>query len=144
MLKQVLLVFAVVCVGYFSLFSLIERSRGRKGPWEITFTSDTNGAPMFVVDQEYLGIRGKRVVFQGQKATNPTVRLSFKEARQFPFAAPVGQCVFLDTSVLPGTVTLRAYGHEIELIPRTLIVDHEEYSWRSQDSVWLTTPRLGN
>jgi hypothetical protein len=37
----------------------------------------------------------------------------------------------MDTTFLPGTLTLQVFGHEIELLPRVLVVDLKEHSWHS-------------
>jgi hypothetical protein len=137
MLQRLAAVFVLACLGYFVLFRLIEWQRGRKGPWEVSFASDEKSQPLLVIEQERIGVRGVRLTFEGTRATNAAVRVNFREARQVPFATPFGECVFLDTSVLPGTVTLRAYGHEIELLPRTLIIDHQERAWSSSTSLAL-------
>jgi len=42
-----------------------------------------------------------------------------------------GRCVFMDNTFLPGTLTFQLFGHEIELLPRVMMIDHEERSWRS-------------
>jgi hypothetical protein len=52
-------------------------------------------------------------------------------------APPFGSVKFLDTTVLPGTVTLDLFGHEVELLPRTLIVDKREHPWSSGQRIEL-------
>jgi hypothetical protein len=44
---------------------------------------------------------------------------------------PFGKCVFLDTTFLPGTVVLDLFGHEVQLLPRVLTIDHVEHAWHS-------------
>jgi hypothetical protein len=44
---------------------------------------------------------------------------------------------------LPGTVTLRLFGHEIELLPRVLIIDRKEHPWKAGDTIRLA-PTSGN
>ena len=39
---------------------------------------------------------------------------------------PFGEMIFQDPTFLPGTVTMRQFGHEIELLPRVLIIDKKE------------------
>ena len=55
----------------------------------------------------------------------------FTQPLQVPYEVPFGQCIFMDTTFLPGTLTFRMFGHELELLPRTLVVDHQEQPWRS-------------
>jgi hypothetical protein len=38
---------------------------------------------------------------------------------------------------LPGTVTLELFGHEIELLPRVLIIDRKEHPWKSGTTISL-------
>jgi len=54
-----------------------------------------------------------------------------------PYEVPFGTCVFMDTTFLPGTVTLRLYGHEIELLPRVLVIDQQEHPWISDSTITL-------
>jgi hypothetical protein len=32
------------------------------------------------------------------------------------------------------------FGHEIELLPRVLIIDHKEFPWKSEQKISLTVP----
>ena len=54
-----------------------------------------------------------------------------------PYEVPFGNCVFMDTTFLPGTVTLQLFGHEIELLPRVLVIDRQEHSWRPGNTIAL-------
>jgi len=134
---QVILVLALVAVGYFCVFHFIERRRVAKGPWVVTFIAE-GGDPAMVVNQPTLDIRDVRLVFAGERgATNTSQSLEFSEARSVPFAVPFGQCVFLDTLFLPGTVTFEMFGHQIQLLPRVLTIDHVEHAWRSHETIPL-------
>ena len=136
--KHFLLAFALAAVGYAVLFYGIEARRTYRGPWEITF-HQVDATPAITIQQPQLKITNVQILFPGQPVppgfTNATIR--FAEARAVPFAVPFGEVVFLDTTFLPGTVTLRLFGHEIEMLPRVLVVDHAECPWSS------TTLRLG-
>jgi hypothetical protein len=46
--------------------------------------------------------------------------------------------IFQDPTFLPGTVTMRLFGHQIELLPRVLTIDREEYPWHSTN--WINVP----
>jgi hypothetical protein len=43
----------------------------------------------------------------------------------------------MDPTFLPGTLTFRLFGHEIELLPRVLMLDHQEHLWRSDEVIRL-------
>ena len=48
-------------------------------------------------------------------------------ARVYPF--PLGNRFFFDTTYLPGSITLDLFGHQVEVLPRTLILNFEERPW---------------
>ena len=41
---------------------------------------------------------------------------------------------------LPGTATFELFGHEIQLLPRVLIIDRREYPWRPNATITLPQP----
>ncbi len=43
----------------------------------------------------------------------------------------------MDTTFLPGTVTFELFGHEIELLPRALIIDRQEHAWQPNAAINL-------
>ena len=129
--KQLLLLFLVTIVAYFTVYTLIEHRRNRNGPWQITFTAEA-GAPAIVINQPKLGIQNVKLTFPGGEiSTDATQTIAFDTARETPFTVLFGQCVFLDTTSLPGNVTLQIHGHQIQLLPRTLTLDRKEQAWKS-------------
>lgn len=136
--KQALLVFLACVVLYFVGFAAAQWWRERRGPWEVTFQVDPQGTPAIEITQARLAIGGVMIVFRGINqagVTNP-VTVRFDEPAKAD-RIPFGRVKFLDTTFLPGTVTLDLFGHEIELLPRTLIVDKEERSWQQGDRLEL-------
>ena len=65
--------------------------------------------------------------------------LLFAQPRPVPYEVPFGKCVFMDTTFMPGTVTFDLFGHEIELLPRALIIDRQDHPW--QRDAAITLPR---
>lgn len=129
---RALAAFVVTAALYFAGFAVLEHLRKRRGPWEVTFASGTNGMPRLTVRQPHLGIDSVVVTFPGG-VTLPgfrkrTVEFSAPASKDL---APFGEVLFLDTTFLPGTVTLELFGHQVELLPRVLIVDHQERAWES-------------
>jgi len=136
--KHFAIALAIAVVIYIIAYGWIEHRRNRNGPWEVTFTDGATNAAMLVVNQSNLGITNVQIVFAEAKvATNAQDNVSFRTPRQVPFELPFGQCVFLDLTFLPGTVTFRMFGHEIELLPRVMMLDHEEHPWRSGEVIQL-------
>jgi hypothetical protein len=122
----------IAVVFYVLSFSWIEHRRTRQGPWEADFRSDASGRPALIIRQPALGIEEK-LVFAGETiAPNLDVTRRFAEANT---NAPFGRVVFQDPTFLPGTLTLEMFGHEVEALPRVLIIDKKETAWTPRGSV---------
>src|ERR1051325_5879601 len=135
--RQIILVFTVVLIGYAAIFAFIQHRRVVKGPWAVNFT-DESGAPVLIVNQPALGIRDVRIRFPDEQAPiNAPQTMEFSQGRPVPFDVPYGKCVFLDAIFLPGTVAFEMFGHEIQLMPRTLTIDKAARPWRIGDRIEL-------
>jgi hypothetical protein len=127
-IKQVALVFCIAVAGYAFFFFGDSLLRTRKGPWEVIFFS-TNGSPAIRVKQEKLGIRDVTVVFSGEIVTNAESKtLVFRQPKQ---PLPFGKTKFEDLTYLPGSVAFDFFGHEVELLPRTLYLNKIEHAWEN-------------
>lgn len=140
--KHFVLAFMLALVGYAAFYQGIEHWRARQGPWRVTFTRNAAGAPVLLIDQPKLAITNVQVGFAGAPlpATNRPVTLVFDQPKPVPYAVPFGNCIFMDTTFLPGTLTFQLFGHEIELLPRVLVLDREEHPWQSGASITLSPP----
>ena len=136
-LKHVAIVGVIAVVGYFSLYALDTHLRARKGPWEVTFATETNGTPYLLVNQPALGVRDVKVRFTGEQSplTNAPVTIRFSVANTKP---AFGELRFQDATYLPGTVTLLAFNHEVEFIQRGLVLDRQERAWQPGLTAELT------
>jgi hypothetical protein len=143
--KHLLIAFLLALVVYAGVYALIDSRRARNGPWQVTFSQGDLGVPAILIHQPRLGITNVQLRFVGESIplTNAaSATVLFSEPKPVPFTVPFGECVFMDTTFLPGTVALRLFGHEIELLPRVLIIDHERHGW--QPNACITLPRLQN
>jgi len=141
-LKHFFLAFLIATVGYAIVFQLIEGRREDKGPWQVMFTSNADGDATVVIDQPRLAVKNARITFMDSKyvrAGDPLV-YTFAQPTNTPFALPFGDCKLMDLRFLPGTVTFSFYGHEIELLPRALMIDRQEHPWR-QDIIINLHPK---
>jgi hypothetical protein len=141
-LKHFILAFLIAAVGYVIVFQVIESRREDKGPWRVIFTSNSLGEATMVIDQRSLSISNVHIVFLDSKyarAGAPVV-YTFSQPTNTPFALPFGECKLMDLRFLPGTLTFQAYGHEIELLPRVLMIDRQEHPWKP-DGVINLHPR---
>ncbi|MCC6821534.1 MAG: hypothetical protein IT579_12445 [Verrucomicrobia subdivision 3 bacterium] len=136
--KQALIVFLATLIGYAVVFHWIEHRRRTNGPWQVTFT-EVAGAPIIVVNQPALRLTNITVVFpDAPTQTNLPRTVAFEHGRPAPFDLPFGKCIFADAIFLPGTATCEIFGHEIQLLPRTLTIDGAERPWRSGEKIFLT------
>src|SRR5262245_60625056 len=144
-IKHFAFAFAIAVAIYFIAYSSIEPRRTRKGPSQVTFSTSTNGEPRIIINQPTLRLDNVEIVFAGEVASltkNPTT-IQFRQPRQVPYEVPFGKCVFMDPTFLPGTVTFQFFGHEIELLPRVMILDHREEPWQSRKTITLSRDKAG-
>src|SRR6476646_3440889 len=91
---------------YVLAYSWIEHRRNRNGPWELTFSTTSNGNAVILVNHSNLKIKNVTFSFSSpplKVTTNLPVRLTFAQPRPVPFDLPFGRCIFMDTTFLPGT-----------------------------------------
>jgi hypothetical protein len=129
LLKHLAICLAIAVVFYVTAFGWIQHRRTAKGPWVVDFRADATGTPALLISQTNLSI-SQTIVFAGQTAhpANFSRTIVFGPA---PPDLPFGELIFQDPTFLPGTVTMRLFGHVVELLPRVLTVDKKEYPWQS-------------
>jgi hypothetical protein len=145
-LKHFLYAFVIALIGYAGFFSCDKYLREKNGPWRITFTTDSSGIPAIIIEEPHLNISNVKIVFPGGRTAQ--INLSTVVVFDNPIkTVPFGKFIFHDLMYLPGTVTLELFGHEIELLPRVLIIDRKEHPWKSGTTISLAVsednPPLG-
>jgi len=133
--KPVLVGLLMAVAIYAAGFALDQHLRTRRGPWEVTFTTETSGVPAIIVNQPKLNLANLKIVFLGEAGTNVHGAVAF-DIPQKP--VPFGKVKFEDLTYLPGTVTFDFFGHEIELLPRTLYINRKAYPWNSNETITLS------
>ena len=135
--KSIAISFLVVLVLYIGVFNGIEWWRHRKGAWEVTFVTDFDGNPAIIVYQSTLSISSFELVFLGEHVaeTNLAQKVVFDRPLQ---PVPFGKLLYEDLTLLPGVVTFDLFGHEIELLPRVLLINKKEIPWKSDAIVELS------
>jgi hypothetical protein len=126
--KSIVLLFPVVLVAYLLVFYGLEHLRHRKGPWDAEFRVNAKGVPTVTVAQPDAGLKNVSLVYHGETTTNEPGRISFDRVKQ---PSPVGRVIYEDLTFFPGVVTLDLFGHEVELLPRTLIANKKGIPWKS-------------
>lgn len=137
--KQALAVLVACAVLYFGGFWAMQHWRARRGPWVVTFQTSGEGIPQLTITAPGLGVSNVLLVFPGTNLPSRAnaVTVTFDDPTCVA-AVPFGRVKFLDTTFLPGTVTFELFGHEIELLPRTLIVNKREHPWRNGGRIELS------
>ena len=142
--KSIVLFFVVVLLLYLGTFYGCEHMRARKGPWEVQFHTDKMGRPSVVIYQSKLRISSVEILFNDEQLplTNLSQRVAFSKPLM---SVPFGKVIYEDLTFLPGVVTFDLFEHEIELMPRVLVVNKKEVPWTSDQSIELTkTNKLAN
>jgi hypothetical protein len=143
--KHIVPVFWCALLLYAAAYTALEHLRTRKGPWQVTFISEPGHAPALIVSQPALGISNAAITFPGASAPATNITLRFSQPYPVPFDEPLGRCLFMDTTFLPGTLVFNLYDHEVQLIPRVLTIDRVEYPWKSDTTLTVTNrPFLTN
>ena len=133
--KSIVAVFAAVLALYLGGFWGLEFLRTHKGPWEVGFEAGS-GTPSITVRQPTMGVKDVKLLFHGE-STNGSGVVRFDAVQK---NAVFGEVIYEDLTFLPGVVTFNLFGHEIELMPRVLVVNKKEIPWRdgAQIDIWPT------
>src|SRR5262245_2585475 len=120
--KSVALFFLLLLAAYLAVFYGIEHWRRYQGPWEVQFVTDAAGHPSVVARQPKRHLQKLELVLRGETvvATNLSETVLFDRPRK---PVPFSKVIYEDLTSLPGVVTLDLFGHEVELLPRVLVVN---------------------
>jgi hypothetical protein len=129
LLKHLAICAIIAVVYYVVAFGWIEHRRTAKVPWEVDFRTDAAGTPSLLISQTNLHI-SQAILFPGQTVQPSNLSRTIDFGQSTP-DLPFGELLFHDPTFLPGTVTMRLFGHTVELLPRVLSVDKKEYPWQS-------------
>lgn len=135
--KILLIAFIFALVVYLPAFALMQSCRTSKGPWHVEFSTDAAGIPALNIEHPRLNI-SKKIIFPEQKVLQTNLAHLFVFDDPTKTNAPFGEIVFEDLTFLPGTVTFNFFGHEVELLPRILIIDKQEHAWKNGDPISVT------
>lgn len=118
-------------LGYVLLYGCDARLRDRRGPWEVTFLREADGSPAVRLQQPGLGLSNITVRFVGERIPD-TPPHAFPVVVRFDAPlqpVPFGRTAFDDLMYLPGTVVLQCFGHEVQMLPRTLYLNRQNRGW---------------
>lgn len=117
---------------YITIYGGCMAVRRRGGPWRITQDKLSDGTPIVKIEHHRILSNGPVTLrFPSETAparftNHPLLRIYTQPNTN---ALPYGPVLFLDTTFLPGNVTLDVFGHLVEIVPRTLYLDGRDVGW---------------
>lgn len=138
-LKKFFGIFIATLFLYVTIYGGCEAYRVRNGAWHLTFDKQPDGTPVLRIDHPRLLTGGPvSIRFPGENAPRVTNGpITYIYSRPDTNSTPFGPVYFVDTTQLPGTVALGAFGHVVEMVTRTLFVDFREVAWGSETNMTL-------
>ncbi len=133
--KHFIIAGAISLAAYLAFYQCDKQLRTRNGPWEARFSVES-GTPTVTVNESHLKVANVKFQFPGESVTNLTDTVIVFDS-PIKTNIPFGRVVFLDTTYLPGAATMNFFGHEIELLPRTLVVNRKEVAWETAKTITL-------
>ena len=134
--KSIAVFFLLLLPAYVAVFYGIEHWRLYQGPWEVRFQSDAAGHPSLLVRQPKRNLVKLEIILQGE--TIPSTNLSETITFDRPFKpVPFAKVIYEDLTSLPGVVTFDLFDHEVELLPRVLVINHVEIPWQPEMTIEL-------
>jgi hypothetical protein len=139
-LRKFFSVFIATLFLYVTVYGGCEAYRRRNGAWQLTFDKLPDGTPQLRIDHpRILGASPVSLNFPGEVAPRVTNGpITYVYSRPDTNSTPFGPILFLDTSTLPGNITLNAFGHVVEMVPRTLFVNLHEVPWTPGTNITLS------
>lgn len=129
-MKRVFWIFIGTLFLYVTVYGGCQLVRRRGGPWNLTFAVGSNGVPELRIEQpRLLGPQPVVISFPGETPSRTDLPITAVFSVPITNSMPFGPVVFVDNTVLPGTVTLNCFGHAIEMVPRTMFIDFKEVAW---------------
>ena len=128
--KRLFAGFVATLFAYVTLYGACTALKRRGGPWNVTFDRATDGVPVLRIEHpRLLGPQPVTLYFPGETPLREDLPITAVFSVPITNAMPFGPVVFVDTSALPGTVSLNCFGHAVEMVARTLYVDFREVPW---------------
>ena len=136
--KSILLTFVFAAGFYVLAYSWMARRQTGKGPWKVSFTTNSAGAPQLIVAQPALGISNVTIQFVGEQLapTNQTGVVDFDKPQR---PTPFGYVAYDDLMFQPGVVALDCFGHVVEMLPTALGLNGRRFGW-TNDAVYPLAP----
>ena len=139
MVKKLFWTFIATLFLYVTIYGGCQAMRVRGGPWNVTYALGEGGVPELRIEHpRLLGPMPVTLRFPGEKPVRTDLPITAVFSAPITNAMPFGPVIFVDTTQLPGTVTLNCFGHVVEMVPRTLFIDLKEVPWSPATNLLLS------
>jgi hypothetical protein len=137
-MKKLFATFVATLFLYVTFYGACELKRRQGGPWNVTFAT-SNGVPELRIEHpRLLGPMPVTLRFPGETPDRTDLPITAVFNQPITNAMPFGPVIFVDSTILPGTVTLNCFGHVVEIVPRTLFLDFHETPWTAGTNITMT------
>lgn len=122
---------------YVTVYGACTAYKRGRGAWELTFTT-TNGTPALIIGHPLRLPAPVTVLFPGEQPERTDLPITAVFNVPITNRMAFGPVLYVDTTTLPGVVTLNCFGHAVEIFPRALSLDLEERPWIAGTNITLT------
>ena len=143
--------FAIALVVYALFYSADQNLRTKDGGWQLTFTTNQTGTPMLLINLPSQAISNAAIIFEGEtlSANFRPATTNFTDPAHLPVPVPFGRLFHADLTYLPGVITFDLFApeanatqpgprHEVEILPRGLVVNRKEHAWKPDMEIRLS------
>ena len=135
--KGLFAVFVGTLFAYVTVYGACTAMKRRGGAWELTFAL-SNDVPALVIRHPSRLPEPVTVLFPGEKPERMDLPITAVFNVPITNRMAFGPVLHIDTSTLPGVVTLNCFGHAVEIFPRALSLDLQEVPWVPGTNITLT------
>ena len=135
--KSLFWMFVATLFLYVTVYGACTAMKRRGGAWEITFAV-SNGTPALVIQHPLRLPQPVTILFPGEKPERTDLPITAVFNIPITNRMAFGPILHIDTSTLPGVVTLNCFGHPVEIFPRALSIDLVERPWIPGTNITVT------
>jgi hypothetical protein len=135
--KRLFVVFVGTLFFYVTGYGACTALKRRGGAWELTFAS-SNGVPALIINHPMRLPLPVTLFFPGETPERTDLPITAVFNVPITNRMAFGPVLHVDTTSLPGVVTLNCFGHPVEIFPRALSIDLHEMAWAPGTNLTLS------
>ena len=135
--KRLFVVFIGTLFFYITVYGACTAIKRRGGAWELTFTT-LQGVPALIITHPIRLPLPVTLLFPGEQPERSDLPITAVFNVPITNRMAFGPVLHVDTTSLPGVVTLSCFGHPVEIFPRALSIDLHEIPWVPGTNITLS------